>query len=278
VCANGVHTLGVPGLAVRRSRTTAAEDTDRAYLLSTLSMALLTRHLGTGSRDDLRRARETAAEAFQLAYGISRPAHLQRLSLLARRWSDISSDVTGLDGTERAIRAALDGIPAGRPIRDALACELAELMLRRPDGRPEAVELLVATVREPGPSVSLHGAVRAAARLSELAAEDGDTGNALLGYRRAVELLPAAAWPGLRRAVREARLAEAPQATDAAAQAVRAGDRRLAVELLESGRSVLWSQQLDLRTDLTGLEAVAPRPAARLNAIRGWFERPTALA
>lgn len=76
--------------------------------------------------------------------------------------------------------------------------------------------------------------------------------------------------------MREARLAEAPRATDAAAQAVRAGDPRLAVELLDSGRSVIWSQQLNLRADLGRLRAAAPALAERLNAIRVWFERPTA--
>jgi hypothetical protein len=55
--------------------------------------------------------------------------------------------------------------------------------------------------------------------------------------------LPTAAWPGLRRPVREARLGEARPATDAAAQAIRVDDPPLAAELLDAGRAVLWSQQ-----------------------------------
>lgn len=68
--------------------------------------------------------------------------------------------------------------------------------------------------------------------------------------------------------MREARLADAPPATDAAAQAIRAADPHLAVELLESGRSVLWAHQLHIRIDLDRLRDVAPGLAQRMTEIR----------
>jgi tetratricopeptide (TPR) repeat protein len=259
---------------------TSPENVDRPYYLSTLSLALLARHLSTGDREDLRRARETAGEALAAAADRDRPMLLQRAALMARRWFDVTSDAAAQAEGERAIREALAVTGAGHPIRDALACELAELLRRRPGDEARQVEataILLAAVRGPGPALSMHNALRAARLLSELCAEAGDAENALLGYRRAVELLPVAAWPGLRRAVREARLTEAPPAIDAGAQAIAAGRPRLAVELLEAGRSVLWAQQLNQRTDLTRLRSAAPGPADRLNEIRGWFERPTGL-
>ncbi|WP_034216574.1 hypothetical protein [Actinoplanes subtropicus] len=255
-----------------------ADNVDHAGRLSTLSMALLMRHLAGGDLGDLRRARELAGQALA-AGGPGRPMLLQRVGLMARRWYDVTGDGAALDRGEAAVREGLALAGPGHPLADALSCELAELLRRGPDDgrrRAEARKLLVTAVRQRVPTLSMHNALRAAVALGELAAEAGWTGDALLGYRRAVELLPTAAWPGLRRAAREARLAEAPPATDAAATAVRAAEAGLAVELLEAGRAVLWSHQLNRRTDLARLRTASPAAAERLDEIRGWFERPTA--
>jgi len=265
-------------MAEEALRDSSPEQVDHAYRLSSLSLALLMRHLSSGDEDDLRRAREVADDALASATSGNRPMLLQRVGLLARRWFDVTFDATALATGEQAIREAIEVTAAEHPMRDGLVCELVDLWRRHPDSAQregDVLPLLVDAVRRPGPAVSLHNALRAAVRLAELGAESGDTVQALLGYRRAVDLLPTAAWPGLRRAVREARLAEAPRATDAVAQAVKAGEPQLAIELLEAGRSVIWSQQLDLRTDLSRLRGAAPELAERMNGIRGWFERPT---
>jgi hypothetical protein len=261
--------------AAEAVRAGSPEHVDHALRISSLSMALLMRHLATDDRDDLRRARDTAGEALAAGTGRNRPMLLQRVGLLARRWFDVTGDQAALEHGERAIREALDATATDDPVRGALVCELDELRRRRPDGRDGAAEvreLLIAAVRDQRAVLSIHNAQRTAIRLGELGAEMGDTAGAMLGYRRAVELLLTAAWPGLRRSVREARLADAPRATDAAAQAVRANEPQLAVELLEAGRSVLWSQQLNMRTDLGRLHAAAPELADRMTAVRGWFE------
>ncbi|WP_327002934.1 hypothetical protein OHA72_48915 [Dactylosporangium sp. NBC_01737] len=258
-------------------RDSAPGSVDHTNRLSTLSMALLVLHLSTGELDPLRRARELSTEALAAGIDSQRPQLLQRESLLARCWFDATSEAAALQHSQESIRAWLAATTAEHPMRAALTWEYAELLRRLPHDaahRVEVRELLSAAVRRPGPALSLHRVLRAATRLGELAADAGDARQALLGYRRAVELLPTAAWPGLRRAVREARLAEAPPATDAAAQAVLAGEPRLAVELLESGRSVMWSQQLHLRTGLDELREAAPGLAKRMDDIRGWFERP----
>jgi hypothetical protein len=264
-------------------RAGSPEHVDHAYHLSSLSMALLMRHLRTGDQDDLRRARETADDAVAADIGRNRPILLQRVGLLARRSFDVTDDVAALEHGERAIREALDTTAAGHPVRGQLICELDDLRRRHPDRRDdreraaEVRRLLISAMRDEQAALSLRYALRAATRLGELGAEAADVADAMLGYRRAVELLLTAAWPGLPRTVREARLAEAPPATDAAAQAVQADDPLSAVELLEAGRSVLWSQQLDLRTDLTHLHDVAPELADRMDAVRGWFEQRDAM-
>jgi tetratricopeptide (TPR) repeat protein len=257
-------------------QSSSPEHVDHSYRLSSLSMAMFRRHLHTGGRDDLLRAREMADQALAAGAGRNRPMLLQRVGQLARRWFDVTGDRAALEHAERAIREALDATTADHPVRRALVCELDDLRRRHPDGREGAAEvreLLVSALRKERATSSLHYALRAATRLGELGAETGDDAAAMLGYRRAVELLPTAAWPGLRRAVREARLADAPRATDAAAQAISAHERALAVELLEAGRSVLWSQQLSLYTDLDHLYDAAPDLADRMMAVRGRLER-----
>jgi hypothetical protein len=83
------------------------------------------------------------------------------------------------------------------------------------------------------------------------------------------------AWLGLDRTVREERLADAGGlVTDAAAWAIETGELETAVELLEQGRSVLWSQSLQLRTDLTRLQAAHGGLAARLDGVRVALQQP----
>ena len=90
-----------------------------------------------------------------------------------------------------------------------------------------------------------------------------------------VALLPQVAWPGLDRATREEQLAGwAGLAADAAACAIAAGQLHRAVEVLEQDRSVLWTQALHLRSDLTRLRERDPDLAARLDEVRRELDRP----
>ena len=89
-----------------------------------------------------------------------------------------------------------------------------------------------------------------------------------------MDLLPVLAWRGLDRSVQEHRLADvAGLGNDAAAWALTADQPRRAVELLEQGRQVLWSQALQTRSDLSALAAAAPELAARLDETRRGLDR-----
>jgi tetratricopeptide (TPR) repeat protein len=63
-------------------------------------------------------------------------------------------------------------------------------------------------------------------------------------------------------------------ACDGAACAVAAEEEEVAVEILERGRAVLWSQMLTTRTALTPLRDRAPALVARLVACRTGLDRP----
>ena len=111
--------------------------------------------------------------------------------------------------------------------------------------------------------------VAAAAGWGQCALLAGNPGSAVEGYAAAIELLPLVAWHGLDQATREHHLREwAGLASDAAAAAVAAGHPARAVELLEAGRSMLWTQALHLRQDLAALQERAPDLAAVLEASR----------
>ena len=92
---------------------------------------------------------------------------------------------------------------------------------------------------------------------------------AVAGYTAAIDLLPLVAWHGLDQTTREHHLREwAGLASDAAAAAAAANDPAQAVELLEAGRSILWTQASHLRHDLAALQERAPGLAAALEASR----------
>jgi tetratricopeptide (TPR) repeat protein len=97
------------------------------------------------------------------------------------------------------------------------------------------------------------------------------------GYALAVDLLPQVAWRGLDRRVQEHFLGEwSGLANDAACVAIEAGDPERAVELLDQGRSVLWTQALHLRSDSARLAERVPELAVELNRIRQELDAPRA--
>jgi hypothetical protein len=105
---------------------------------------------------------------------------------------------------------------------------------------------------------------RSAQRWGLTAATRRDWATAASAYRISVEMLPMVAWRGLRRGDRE-RFLKTFQgvAGDAAACLAAEGRDDEAVELLDQGRSVLWSQQVGGRDDIGRLADRDPKLAAR---------------
>ncbi|MEU4766383.1 CHAT domain-containing tetratricopeptide repeat protein [Actinosynnema sp. NPDC023794] len=111
-----------------------------------------------------------------------------------------------------------------------------------------------------------------------VAAAGHDVASSLAGYEQVVALLPVLAWHGLHREDQQRQLlALVGVASHAAATALTAGRPERAVELLEQGRSVLWSQVLDLRTDLLALRDVRPDLARRLAELRDGLDEAPAI-
>jgi tetratricopeptide (TPR) repeat protein len=111
--------------------------------------------------------------------------------------------------------------------------------------------------------------LQAARTWGEAAALGGRDAEALDAYTRAVELLGQVAPRGMTRGGQEEELGVAfALASDAAAIALRTGDADRALALLELGRGVLLSQQLDARGDLSRLRDADPALAASFERLR----------
>jgi CHAT domain-containing protein len=105
---------------------------------------------------------------------------------------------------------------------------------------------------------------------------------ALEGYQEAMELLPQVLWLGVDMPDRMAiamRLKLTTVAADAAACSLEANDPEKAVELLEQGRSLMWSQSLSLQTDVSALHhsehpELAERFMTLSSGLSSWNAQP----
>jgi tetratricopeptide (TPR) repeat protein len=99
--------------------------------------------------------------------------------------------------------------------------------------------------------------------------------SALDAYQAAIELLPRLAMLGLDLQSRKQALTSGSDglARNAATCAIRSSQYGRAVELLEAGRGVFWSQALQLRTPMTDLRGVAPELEKKLMHISLALER-----
>ncbi|KAJ7181537.1 tetratricopeptide repeat-containing protein [Mycena crocata] len=99
--------------------------------------------------------------------------------------------------------------------------------------------------------------------------------SALPAYQRAIELLPQVAALSLDLQSRQKVLSSWSDnlGSDAATCAINLGKHELAMEFLEAGRSLLWSQSLHLRTSLDDLGELRPELATKLAELSSKLER-----
>jgi tetratricopeptide (TPR) repeat protein len=212
----------------------------------------------------------------------ARAAMLSDLARALRNRFERTGDKTDADAAVTAAQDALDALAAGHPDRCSAMHDLSRFRYERFErfGDPADVSDAIEGWRE---AVELRGAppltrLYAANCWGQAAASwDGQRALAAEGYARAVELLPLAAWRGLSRGDREHRLYEARGVGgDAAACSIAAGQPERALELLEQARGVIWSQLLDVRTDLATLRAADPDLAGSLDQARAAMDAPHA--
>lgn len=113
-----------------------------------------------------------------------------------------------------------------------------------------------------------------ARRRGILGAASGRAQEAAAGFADEVRLLNQSVWHGLDRRSQEERLVLLQgAASDAGAWMISAQDYSTAVELLELGRAVLWSQLLDANAELTDLSFAAPELHREFVEVRAELNR-----
>jgi tetratricopeptide (TPR) repeat protein len=281
---------------------TGERDVQRPIRSALVASALRLRFQKHHDRDD-RAAALTHAEH---AYELSPPGSPQRVDYLTTLLATyLGTHRAGEDGPDldRLIALAEAALPTQTTVVTMLLANLGTLYGRRDDR-----ERAVAALRQ---ALALTGAdhpqragccLRLSERLGDvpealrLAREAARCGNApaetrlyaayrwarlaphgsIEPHREVIELLTLTAWHGAPRSVREERLARWGSVSSMAVASVLDGEEpELAVELLDQGRGVLWSQLLDARSEL---DAVARRDgdlARRLRHVRTGLDRPS---
>jgi tetratricopeptide (TPR) repeat protein len=256
---------------------------NRATMLSNLGAALLLRFGRVGELTDLDAAvlaGRAAVQATPTAHP-NRAWHLSYLGATLRVRFERVGELEDLDAAVLAGRAAVDATPTGHPNHAAYLSNLGTALQARfqRTAEPADAETALTAWREATAVAAAPVSVRIAAGQAwgALAASRRQWSDAVDGYAAAVGLLPLLVWRGVGRRSRERLLADwGGLAADAAACAIAADRPGLAVELLEQGRGVLWSQLLETRTDLDALREADPELAARLDTVRAALDRPTA--
>ncbi|KOX20623.1 hypothetical protein ADK67_29045 [Saccharothrix sp. NRRL B-16348] len=247
---------------------------------TSLAAASVSRYHARHDLADLDRAIEAEREALAVV-GPGSPHRVRYLSNLGSSLVDRFRDIRearDLDEAVTLLRECAAHTAAGDTRHAAHLYDFGLGLVRRhrarhdPADLTEAVEALSAAAASGTSPVA--DRVRAA-RLWAVAVAGHDVASSLAGYEQAVALFPVLAWHGLHRQDQERQLLDlVGVASDAAATALAAGRPERAVELLEQGRSVLWSQLLDLRTDFLALRSAHPDLARRLEELRDGLEEP----
>ncbi|SDT80664.1 hypothetical protein [Actinoplanes derwentensis] len=181
----------------------------------------------------------------------------------------ITGSSVSRDAAVAALRGAFAATPAGYQSAASIAVDLAEALLLGPQrAEDEALRLLDLASEHPAATVLVRfNAATTAASLRPGA-------DALDRWRRAVALLPLLAWRGSRYRDRESAVARfAGVARSGTACAAGQGMPREAIGMLETGRSLLWSQLLETRADLHWLGTIRPDLAEQLARVRRELDR-----
>ncbi len=231
---------------------------NRREILINLAGLLRTRRDRRPGRDALDRAVALVREAIAITdvtHSMYPVCVLSLSTALHTRYDRGGDDADAAESIELAGQA-IDGMTAGDPRVAVAWVTLGRLHERRRVEGGNGLDAAVAAYRTAVESPATAPAFRAAAaRLwAEAAVRQRDWASATEAFGVAVALIPQVAWHGVERDARERRLTMwEGLARMAAAAALEAGDPGRAVELLEQGRSVLWSQALQTRDDLSML-------------------------
>ena len=244
---------------------------DRAAIVSNLGNSLLTRFQRSGDSADL----DAAIDAGRQAVDLTPPGQPGRAALLTdlgtalRARFGLTAEPALLEEAIQAARDAVSATPGDHPDRAArLVILSALLIIRSEQGGGEAdFNAAIAQWRQAADLAAspLQTRLDAAKNWATAAFSAGRVDLALEGYIVTVELLTELAWRASEDSTSDLDMRQWTHLTaDATACAVLADRPELAVELMDHMRSVLWSEVLGLRRQLT-------QPAGRASDVAQRF-------
>ncbi|KAF8512788.1 CHAT domain-containing protein [Gautieria morchelliformis] len=251
----------------------AAPHPARATLFDNLALALKTRFEQSGQLADLEAAISLGRDALELrpAPHPDRPLSFNNLAtpLCARfgqlgRWEDLEEAIDALSQSQNAL-------VAGHPSACLFSGNLGVAFMAAYTHSDKAMYLQDAMDAFRAAATCETASASQRLRIAKLWATHADSRHesALDAYYIAIQLLPRLAMLGLDLPPRHRALTSGSDglARDAAACAMRMGQYERAVELLEEGRAVFWSQAMQLRAPMSDLRDVAPELEHRLRRI-----------
>ena len=249
---------------------------DKPVRLANLGYLLSTRFERFGDADDLEKSISMTEEALQLTPDghPDKPSWLDNLGYkLSIRYERLG-DVVDLEKSTSLTEEALQLTPDGHPDKALRLEDLSFQLLRcfQQSGDLSSSDLPRAILYSSQAARSRTSPTSVCFRASQLWVEcirlQHDPQCLLDAYTVAVDLLPQLAWIGLSLHDRYHQLLQAADAVcDAAAAALEAHFPELAVEWLEQGRSIVWSQLSQLRTPVDDLRTAHPELAAQFERV-----------
>ena len=258
---------------LRKSLAILPSGSDKKPLyLSMIGSRFMERYIMTGLQSDINEAIATCRRSVDEC----RPSHpnffLCRANLAATLGAKASNIPSGRVQSEATAiyRQLLEGMPENDPARIRIHGNLAVLLQaaagNSEEARNEAIELY-RTYSE-SPLITAAQRLSASMSLAQLLAVDNHRASLEI-YRRAVSLVPLAAWHGIRRTEREHHLRRWTGLGAAAAEvALSLDEPGTALELLEGSRSVMWQQLLEQRVDLSSMTGIPEDIVRRMIEIR----------
>ncbi|KAJ7639988.1 CHAT domain-containing protein [Mycena polygramma] len=184
-----------------------------------------------------------------------------------------------LDDLNESVSATKDAVhltPDGHPHKPLMMFCLAQSLLQCFEQSNDHATMKQAIKFYTLAATSLTGAAhvrfKAAAMWANLA-KISEPSSVMAAYQTALDILPELAWLGLSISDRHRHLWEAGGVVrDAAATAIEYDQAERAVEWLEQGRSVIWTQFLNLRSPVDMLETSHPKLAENLLSLSAQLE------
>ncbi|KAJ7082507.1 CHAT domain-containing protein [Mycena epipterygia] len=243
--------------------------------LNNLANALYEQFKIRGDAEDLDNAIELLHKALHLhpAPHPDRGSSLNNLAHVLQTRFQTRGDVGDLDSAIKLCTEAQDVMQPPHPLRGIALGHLAGKLMNKYANCSHYTIMEDAIIALRESSGYLPSPVSHRCNIATTWAQYADKHNhdsALEAYQTSVELLPQQAMLGLDIQSRQKALmlkSTIGLATDAAACASRLNEIGKAVEFLEAGRSVFWSQALQLHASLDDLEAAHPKKAERIRNI-----------